>query len=42
MIGSILEIIRIKHWVKNLFVFIPVFISGNISNIDLFLNIQEQ
>ena len=38
MIGSILEVIRIKHWVKNLFVFIPVFISGNISNIDLFLN----
>lgn len=30
MISSIIELIRIKHWIKNLFVFIPIFISGNI------------
>ena len=38
MIGPLLEIIRIKHWIKNLFVFIPVFISGNILQLDLVFN----
>lgn len=36
MITSLVDLIRLKHWIKNLFVFIPIFISGNLSNIDLF------
>lgn len=32
-----LKLIRVEQWVKNLFVFVPLFFSGNITNIDLFL-----
>jgi 4-hydroxybenzoate polyprenyltransferase len=38
MLGPILKVIRVRHWIKNLFVFIPVFISGNISNFELLLS----
>jgi len=30
-ISSIIKLIRVKHWVKNLFVFIPAFFSGEIN-----------
>lgn len=30
-----LKLLRIEQWVKNLFVFVPLFFSGNIKNIDL-------
>lgn len=32
-----LKLIRIEQWVKNLFVFLPLFFSGNIFETDLFL-----
>ncbi|MGC4128709.1 MAG: decaprenyl-phosphate phosphoribosyltransferase [Bergeyella sp.] len=32
-----LKLLRIEQWVKNLFVFIPLFFSGNITNPELFL-----
>ncbi|MGX9986832.1 decaprenyl-phosphate phosphoribosyltransferase [Chryseobacterium sp. POL2] len=32
-----LKLIRVEQWVKNLFVFLPLFFSGNITNVDLFL-----
>ena len=31
-----LELIRVKHYVKNLFVFLPLFFAGKITNFDLF------
>lgn len=35
--GKYLKLIRVEQWVKNLFVFLPLFFSGNITNVDLFL-----
>lgn len=32
-----LKLLRVEQWVKNFFVFIPLFFSGNITNTDLFL-----
>ncbi len=32
-----LKLLRVEQWVKNLFVFLPLFFSGNITNHDLFL-----
>ncbi len=32
-----LKLLRVEQWVKNLFVFAPLFFSGNITNTDLFL-----
>lgn len=32
-----LKLLRIQQWVKNLFVFTPLFFSGNITNTDLFI-----
>lgn len=39
MFSIIIKLIRIKHWIKNLFVFVPIFISGNI--FDTFLLVQS-
>lgn len=30
-----LKLLRVEQWVKNLFVFVPLFFSGNIQNLDL-------
>ena len=30
------KLLRVEQWVKNLFVFLPLFFSGNILNVDLF------
>lgn len=35
--NNYLKLIRINQWVKNLFVFLPLFFSGNLLNIDLFI-----
>lgn len=35
--GKYLKLIRVEQWVKNLFVFLPLFFSGNITNVDLFI-----
>jgi decaprenyl-phosphate phosphoribosyltransferase len=35
MINSFINLIRLKHWIKNLFVLIPIFITGNFFNIEL-------
>ena len=32
-----LKLLRVEQWVKNLFVFAPLFFSGNITNTDLFI-----
>lgn len=32
-----LKLLRVEQWVKNLFVFLPLFFSGNITNTDLFI-----
>ena len=32
-----LKLLRVEQWVKNLFVFLPLFFSGNITNYDLFV-----
>jgi len=32
-----LKLLRVEQWVKNLFVFLPLFFSGNITNHDLFI-----
>ena len=32
-----IELIRIKHWIKNLFVFVPLFFSNNFTNYNLIL-----
>jgi decaprenyl-phosphate phosphoribosyltransferase len=36
MILAILKLMRIKHWVKNLFMFIPVFFAGEILSFGLY------
>lgn len=30
-----LKLLRVEQWVKNLFVFVPLFFSGNVKNVDL-------
>ncbi len=35
--GKYLKLIRVEQWVKNFFVFLPLFFSGNITNVDLFI-----
>lgn len=30
-----LKLLRVEQWIKNLFVFVPLFFSGNITNLDL-------
>ncbi len=37
MAGNILRLIRVKHWVKNGFVFVPLVFSKNLLNWELFL-----
>lgn len=32
-----LKLLRVEQWVKNLFVFVPLFFSGNITNLDLLI-----
>ncbi len=32
-----LKLLRVEQWVKNLFVFAPLFFSGNITNFDLLI-----
>ena len=32
-----LKLMRVNQWVKNLFVFLPLFFSGNLFNIDLLI-----
>lgn len=34
---QILKLLRVEQWVKNLFVFAPLFFSGNLQNTDLFI-----
>jgi 4-hydroxybenzoate polyprenyltransferase len=34
-INHLIQLLRPKHWIKNLFVFIPIFVSGNFFNIFL-------
>tara|TARA_Y100000768_G_scaffold43326_1_gene28346 strand:- start:5567 stop:6430 length:864 start_codon:yes stop_codon:yes gene_type:complete len=35
---NFLSLLRVKHWIKNLFVFVPIFISGNFFEITLLHN----
>ena len=37
-IRNYLKLIRIKHWIKNVFVFAPIFFSGDFFNISLLLD----
>ena len=37
-IKSFIKLIRVKHYVKNFFIFMPLFFSGEIDNANLFLN----
>lgn len=32
-----LKLLRVEQWIKNLFVFVPLFFSGNITNLDLLI-----
>lgn len=36
MVLALIKLMRIKHWVKNLFIFIPVFFAGEIINWSLY------
>ena len=38
MIKNVLKLIRVKHWLKNGIVFLPLFFSSNLLNTDLLLN----
>ena len=33
---ELIKLIRVKHWVKNLFLFVPVFFAGQLTNFDLY------
>ena len=35
--NSFFKLIRVKHWLKNVLVFLPIFFSINLFNQDLFL-----
>lgn len=37
VMNKYLKLLRVEQWVKNLFVFAPLFFSGNVLNLDLFL-----
>ena len=37
MIFSTIKLMRIQQWIKNSFIFIPLFFSGNVLNLELFL-----
>lgn len=37
MILAVIKLIRLKHWVKNLFMFIPVFFAGEFLNFSLYI-----
>jgi len=39
MIKNILALIRIKDWVKNIIIFLPLIFSGNLSNVDMQLSL---
>ena len=39
MIKDILALIRIKDWVKNIIIFLPLIFSGNLSNVDMQLSL---
>jgi len=34
---ELIKLIRIKHWTKNLFIFLPLFFAGEITSIELFV-----
>ncbi|MFK7949596.1 MAG: prenyltransferase, partial [Saprospiraceae bacterium] len=34
-----LQLLRIHQWIKNLLLFVPIFFSGQIQDVDLFLQI---
>jgi decaprenyl-phosphate phosphoribosyltransferase len=34
-VGAVVKLIRVRQWVKNLFIFVPVFFSGALFNINL-------
>jgi decaprenyl-phosphate phosphoribosyltransferase len=36
MFKNIISLFRVNHWIKNLFCFIPILVTGNFLNIDLF------
>ena len=36
-VGSGIKLIRVKHWIKNLFVFVPLFFSNSLTNKNLIL-----
>jgi len=38
MVNKYLKLIRIQHWVKNTFIFLPLFFSGELFNYQIFLN----
>ncbi len=39
LMKSILKLFRVKHWVKNGFIFVPTLVSGNIFNTHLFADV---
>ncbi|HEY8934185.1 MAG TPA: UbiA prenyltransferase family protein [Cyclobacteriaceae bacterium] len=39
--GAILRLLRLKQWVKNLFLFIPVFFAGKILEVDLLISLLQ-
>jgi decaprenyl-phosphate phosphoribosyltransferase len=41
MVPAVLKLIRVKHWIKNLFIFIPIFFAGQLLNYDLYLPLLE-
>ncbi|MDZ7607650.1 MAG: hypothetical protein U5K79_19145 [Cyclobacteriaceae bacterium] len=35
-----IQLLRIHHWIKNLFIFIPVFFAGQIDHISVFVELS--